>query len=255
MHAEHRDAADVRIDLDLEDVRERVLAGIGHRLQVGALAVARLGDDVGGRVALGRVRQQLHDHVEQLGDAGAGLRGSEHHRDEMALAQRALERLVQLLGAHFALLEVLLHQLLVDFDDLVDELAVRFLDRGKIGLAAGAKKQSETLERLLGRLWQAFFAECLLDALEQVLEIDVVGVDLVDDDQAVEAALRRPLQEAAGHHFDAVLRVDHDGGGLDRGERRQRVAKEIGITGGIQKMHPVRVFPAGLYVEARHRRA
>jgi hypothetical protein len=29
VHAEHRDAADVGIDLDLEDVREHVLAGSG----------------------------------------------------------------------------------------------------------------------------------------------------------------------------------------------------------------------------------
>ena len=35
VHAEHREAADVGIDLDLEHVRERVLARIGHRLQLG----------------------------------------------------------------------------------------------------------------------------------------------------------------------------------------------------------------------------
>ena len=47
VHAEHREPADVRVDLDLEHVREHVLAGIGDRREIGALAVAGLGDDVG----------------------------------------------------------------------------------------------------------------------------------------------------------------------------------------------------------------
>ena len=114
----------------------------------------------------------------------------------------------------------------------------------------GAKKQSETFVRFAGRQVerQAFLAEGLLDALEQILQIDVVGVDLVDDDQAVEAALRRPLQEAPGHHLDAVLRVDHDRRGLDRGERRQRVAEEIGVARRVQQVDSVL-----LRIEARDR--
>ena len=193
---EHRDAADVRIDLDLEHVREHVLAGIGHRL-LGALSVAGLGDDVGGRVALGRVGQQLDDHVEQLADAGAGLRGHEHHRDEVALAQRGFERLVQLLGAHFALLEVFLHQLLVDLDHLVDELAVRFLDRGEVGLARGREEAVRNLGAVAGRQveQQALLAERLWMRSSRPSRSTLSASILLIDDQPVEAALRR-LQEA-----------------------------------------------------------
>ena len=238
VHAEHREAADVRVDLDLEHVRERVLAGIGDRREVGALAVARLGDDVGGRVAFSRVGQELHDHVEQLADSGAALRRGKHHRDEMAFAQRALERLVQLVGAHLALLEVRLHQLLVDLDHLVDELAVRFFHRAEIGLARGREEAVRYPGAAAGRQVerQAFLAERLLDALEQVLQVDVVGIDLVDDDQAIESALRRPAEEAPGHHLDAVLRVDDDRGGLDRGERGQSVPEKVRVARGIQQM-------------------
>ena len=39
------------------------------------------------------------------------------------------------LGRDLALLEVRRHQLLVDLDDLVDERAVRLLDRGEVGFA------------------------------------------------------------------------------------------------------------------------
>ena len=62
VHAEHRDAADVGVDLDLEDVCQHVLARIGDRQQLGRLA-ADGGAVVGGRVALGRVGEQLLDHL------------------------------------------------------------------------------------------------------------------------------------------------------------------------------------------------
>ena len=52
----------------------------------------------------------------------------------MALAQRLLERRMQLLGRDLALLQVERHQLLVDLHDLVDQRAVRIGDRRKIRL-------------------------------------------------------------------------------------------------------------------------
>jgi len=41
--------------------------------------------------------------------------------------------------------------------------------------------------------------------LEERLAIDVLGVDLVDDDHAVDPALLRVLHEARRHHFNTVL--------------------------------------------------
>jgi hypothetical protein len=101
--------------------------------------------DVDRRIALGRIGQERDDDVDQLADAGAGFRRREHHRDQMALAQRALERRVQLLGRDLALLEVGLHQLLVDLDHLVDQARCASSTDEKSASPEGAKKQSETL--------------------------------------------------------------------------------------------------------------
>ena len=58
----------------------------------------------------------------------------------MAFAQRLLERRVQLRGLDLALLEVERHQLLVDLDHLVDQRAMRRLDRREIGVARGIEE-------------------------------------------------------------------------------------------------------------------
>ena len=169
----------------------------------------------------------------------------------MAFAHRAFERLVQRLGRDFAFLEVGLHQLLVHFDHLFDEFLVRLFDRGEIGLAGGREEAIRHLGRAGGRQVerQAFLAEGLLDFLQQRRQVHVVGVDAVDDHQAVEAALRRPLHEAPGHHLDAVLGVDHDGRGLDRGERRQRMAEEVRVARRVEQVDTVLRVP----LEARDR--
>ena len=95
VHAEYREATNVRIRLDLEDVREGVLRRIGNRGQLLDVAVApHRRAHVDGRISLGRIRQQLDDDFEQLGDAGAGSGGSEDHRNQMPLAHCLLEGLV-----------------------------------------------------------------------------------------------------------------------------------------------------------------
>ena len=145
-------------------------------------------------------------------DAGAGLRRGEAHRNQVALAQRLLERRMQLLGRELlALLEVERHQLLVDLDHLVDERAsARPSTDEKSASPSGLKKQSTTslppcAGRLIGR---HSLPKTLLDAREQAGQIDVVGVDLVDDDHAAQPALGRGAHHALGVQLDAVLGVD-----------------------------------------------
>jgi hypothetical protein len=159
----------------------------------------------------------------------------------VAFTHRALERFVQIVGRHFAFFQVGAHELLVHLDHLLDQPAVRLLDRGEIRLAGRREEAVRDLARLLRRQVerQAFLAEGLLDLLQQPGQVRVLGVDLVDDHHAVEAALGRPLHEAAGHHLDAVLRADHDRRGLDRGQRRQRVAEEIRVAGRVEQVNAV----------------
>ena len=118
----------------------------------------------------------------------------------------------------------------------------------------GAKKQSETLLQLLaGRLSgrHSLPNVCWMRA-RRSSQSTFSGVDFVDDDQAVEPALLRVLHEAAGHHLDAVLRVDHDRRGLDRRERGKRVAGEVRVARRVEQVDAGRLV-LELRVEARHR--
>ena len=92
------------------------------------------------RVALGRVGGELDQDIEQLGHARAGARGDEADGEQMPFAQRLFERRVQLLRRDLALLEVERHQRFVDFDDLVDQGAMGFGDRGEIRVAGGVEE-------------------------------------------------------------------------------------------------------------------
>ena len=85
------------------------------------------------RIAFGRVRQQLDDDVEQLGDAGAVARRDEADRDQVAFAQRLLERRVQLARVDVAVVQVALDEVGVDLDHLLDQRAVRRLDAAEVG--------------------------------------------------------------------------------------------------------------------------
>jgi type II secretory pathway predicted ATPase ExeA len=58
----------------------------------------------------------------------------------MSVAQSLLDGAWSSSGATLALLEVARHQLLVDLDDLVDERAVRLLDRREVGIPFGIEE-------------------------------------------------------------------------------------------------------------------
>ena len=96
VHAEDAELADERIDRDLEHVRDDVLRRIrAHGDALGRVAFAL---QERRRIAFGRVRREPRQHVQQLRDARAGLGRAETDRHEVVLAQRLLERIVQLLG-------------------------------------------------------------------------------------------------------------------------------------------------------------
>lgn len=112
---------------DLEDMRDGVLGWIGidgHRSHGGTFAF-----EEGRRIAFRGIRHEARDHLDELVDAGPGRRRHVTDRDQVRLAQRRLEGIVQLLGLELlALLEIDLHQGLVDLDHLVDDPAVGLRD-------------------------------------------------------------------------------------------------------------------------------
>ena len=148
VHAEDAELADERVDDDLEHVREDVLLRIRFRPELLRRVAFALEEQR--RVAFRRIRRELHQNVEELGDPGAGLRRDEADRNEMPFTQCLLEGRMQLIRFDLALLEIERHQFLVDFDDLVDQRAVRIGDGGEIRLSVGIEKAVDDL-RAAGR--------------------------------------------------------------------------------------------------------
>ena len=160
----------------------------------------------------------------------------------MALAQRLLQRRVQLAGVDVAVVEVAVDEVTVDLDHLLDERAVRIVDAAEVAVAGAVVEAVDHLAAVaVGQVQrQALLAERGLDVDQQIGQVGAGGIDLVDDDQAVEMALCSVAHHAHGHGVDAVDlpsgRVDHHGGGLHRFERRQRLADEIRGTRGVDEV-------------------
>ncbi len=131
--AEDPHAPGVRVHRDLEDMRQHVHRRVGHgvhRLGSVALAVEEVR-----RIGLVRVGQQLDDDVEQLGHAGAALRAREDDRDQVALAQRLLQRRVQLGGVDVAVVQVAFDEVGVDLHHLLDQRTVGVGDGTEVAVA------------------------------------------------------------------------------------------------------------------------
>ena len=237
VHAEDAELADERIHHDLEHVREHVLGRIGLRAELDRGRAFALGEER--RIAFGRIGEELVEDLQQLAEPGAGARRNEAHGQQMALAQRLLERRMQLVRLDLALLEVERHQFLVDLDDLVDERAMRGFHRREIRVAGGIEEAVDDALATVGRQIdrQAFLAERGLDPGQHCGQVDVLGVDLVDDDEAAQPALGRPLHHPRRDHLDAGLRVDHDRRRLDGVERADRLPDEIGEPGRVDDVN------------------
>src|SRR6185437_11771713 len=141
MHAKDAELADVGVDGHLEDVSDHVSVGVRRNLHT--LEIIERTLEEWRRVAFGRVRHQPHENVEQLRDARTGFGGDEADRNQMALAEGLLKRVMQLLrGEVLPLLEVERHEVLVHLDDLVDDLRVRRRDGGEIRCLAIRMKET-----------------------------------------------------------------------------------------------------------------
>ena len=231
---------------DLEDVGDHVRRRIGRRGDRLAVLLER------GRIAFQRIGEEFLREIQQLPHAGAGARGNEAHGNEMAFAQALLERVVQRRAgqAFLAVLEIALHHLLVDLDDLVDDPLVRVGHRAEIGVAGGIEEAVDDARAPVGREIdrQALGAERVAQLLDQRAEPGGVGIDLVDDEHAAETARLRVFHHPARAVGDAGGRVDDDRHGFHRGERRQRRAAEIGEAGRVDQVHMHRRAAGGRVV-------
>src|SRR5437016_11140342 len=117
---------------------------------------------------------------------------------------------------------------------------MRALDRGKIACAGRIEEAVDNPLAVIGRQIdrQALPAECLLYRGEHAWQVDVLGIDAIDDDQPAKTALRGPLHHPRRDHLDARARVDDDGCRLNRVERADRLTDEIGKSRRIDQMNP-----------------
>ena len=158
----------------------------------------------------------------------------------MPLAQGLFEGVVELLGLELgALLQIELHQLLVHFDHLIDDLAVGLLHAGEVRtLAGGLEEAVDDVPPLVRRQvdGQALGAEGVADLGGHRGQVHPGGVDLVDHDHPAEVAIGGGLHHALGDRFDAGLGVDDHGGGLDRGQYGDAAPDEVREPGGVDQV-------------------
>ena len=177
--------------------------------------------------------------MQQLLDPCPGLGRNKENGNQVALAQRLLERRMQGGRAGVgAILEVLSKQFLVLLDDLVDERPMRHRDRLEIGIAGIVLEHFDDVRRTMCRQveQQTLLAEAFADIGDQTGQIKIVGIDLVDDDHAAQLALGGMTHHALGHQFDAGLGVDDNQRRIDPGQRGNRLPGKIRVTRRIDQM-------------------
>ena len=235
--AEDAELADERVVGDLEDVGDHVLGRIRHgrdRLGLGALAL-----DERRRIAFERVRQQTLDEIEQGIDADPGARRDETDRHQMAFAQALFEGIMQFTAGQglLALVEVAVHDLFVDFDDLVEDLLMGLGDAREIRLAIRLEEAVDHRIRAVRRQVdrQAFGAEFLAQFRSQRGEV-AFGVDAIDDEDPSQAARFRVVHHAPGRVLDAVGGIDDDGAGFHGGQRGDGRSAEIRIARRVDQV-------------------
>ncbi len=124
MDAEDAQLPDERVGRALEDMGQHRLGRVGLSSESHLIATGLITLEERPRVALQRVGQQRSDDMQELLDPRPALGAAEGDGHEVRLAERLLEHIVQLFFADVvlvAVLEVLVHQLVLHLDDLLDD--------------------------------------------------------------------------------------------------------------------------------------
>ena len=251
MNTKRGQAAHIGVDVDLEYVSDEM--SIRTR---GVDLVRRRRIAVAGQefrwVALQRTRHELCKHSQQLVQARAGQGRYETDRNQVTAPQRAFEGVVKLFQGDVFALQVLFHEVIVQFDDLIDNLGMGFLDGGEIGGRIGGLEETvgdsrAAVGRQIDR--EAAPAKGFDDLRQHAFKIRVRRVDLVDDDQPAEFVLGGGLHHPLGEQFDPRLAADYDRGCLRRRQCAEGAAHEVGVARAVQEVNE-----AAVVLQMRHRR-
>ena len=99
----------------------------------------------------------------------------------------------------FAFFEVLFQQNQVFFDNALDQLAVRLGNGAEIGVAAVMFQHFHHVLCAVGGQVKDDSPEAGADFIHQTRQIDVIGINLVDDYHGAKLALLCPTHHPLGH--------------------------------------------------------
>ena len=218
MHPQDPDLAHVGVGDDLEDMGQHMLAGVRLGMEGLGIGIAQAPLVERRRVAFGGIRRKRSQRMHQVVEAGTGPGRDKQDGYQVALAQGLLEGGVQFARSGvLAVLEVARQQVLVFLDQLVDQLAVGVGDGIEVGIAGVVLEHFDDIGAVMRRQVEqlAFVAEALADIGDQTGQVEVVGIDLVDDDHPRQATLLCPAHHALRGQLNAGLGIDDDQGGID----------------------------------------
>jgi hypothetical protein len=157
----------------------------------------------------------------------------------VAFAQRLLQRRVQFRRVDVAVVQVAVDEVGVDLDHLLDQRAVRGVDRAEVAVAFAVVEAVDHLGA--ARIGQVQGRH----SLPKVAWICASSPGRSTPGASILLTMMmrsrwrdgRVLHHAHGHRLDAVDRADHHRRGLHRFQRRQALAQEVGRARGVDEMH------------------
>ena len=180
--------------------------------------------------------------IQQFRQPDTRLAGTAENRDQRAFGHRAHDQPRQFLFGRRRPFEVPPHHFFVDLDDRFEQRIVDFVrvEQRAAGVGRHLQRAEHTFERraVADRHIQqhAGGAPHFADRVDQRREINVIGVHLVDHDDAAEPRLARLIEHAASVDFDARLSIDDDHRGVGAVHRADGLADEVGVARRIEHL-------------------
>src|SRR5262249_44853041 len=163
----------------------------------------------------------LYEGVKQFAQAHARFGRAANDGNQRALRNGLDNQSGKLISRGFFALEILHHQLFIDFDNRLDEGRVKFggIDQGALGLAWALQRADDAIESLAVAQRHieedALVAERVANPFDERGKIDVVLVHLIDDDDPADTRFLRLFEDAAGVDFNPAVSVDYDHRGVN----------------------------------------
>ncbi len=184
----------------------------------------------------------LQQHREQFVEADAGLGRDADDRRERPLADGFGRQPIEFLLRWQLAFEVFFHHLFVGLDDRFENRLAdaRRVDQRADSVLGRIKRRDDSLEfvPLAERHVEqrAAVAKHFADGIDQLREIDLVGVELGDAEDPPQTGVSGFLPGPTGVDPDARVGVDRDQRGVGGPQRADRLADEVRIPGRVDQV-------------------